>query len=144
MTIGCDEMKISGLKEKYLQDLNYFLDYADHKRGIENDEKYPEETFHLNFYLNHSEEELYEYINQFLINNKINDDNDIVNISTNVDTLSTISEAVFNKKLWELANVYRQINFKDNVQKIDFTVGFIAMEYFDKKCDLNLERIPQD
>ena len=51
MTIGCDEMKISGLKEKYLQDLNYFLDYADHKRGIENDEKYPEETFHLNFYL---------------------------------------------------------------------------------------------
>lgn len=76
MIMGCDEMKISGLKEKYLQDLNYFLDYANHKRGIENDEKYPEETFHLNFYLTHSEEELYEYINQFLINNKINDDND--------------------------------------------------------------------
>lgn len=72
-----------------------------------------------------------------LINKKINDDNDIVNISTNVDTLSTISEAVFNKKLWELANVYRQINFKDNVQKIDFTVGFIAMEYFEEKCDID-------
>ena len=72
-----------------------------------------------------------------LINKKITDDNNISDISTNVDTLSTISEAVFNKKLWELANVYRSINFKDNVQKIDFTVGFIAMEYFEEKCDID-------
>ena len=69
-------MKISGLKEEYLQDLNAFLEYADTQRGIENDEKYPKESFHLDFYLNHSKEELYDYINQFLAHNKVNDDYD--------------------------------------------------------------------
>ena len=44
-------MKIVGLKEKYLQDLNYFLEYADSPRGKENDEQYPQESFHLDFYL---------------------------------------------------------------------------------------------
>ena len=47
--------------------------------------------------------------------------------------ISTISEAIFNKKLWELATIYRGINFKDNVQKIDFTIGFISLEFFEEK-----------
>ena len=42
-----------------------------------------------------------------------------------------------NKKLWELAGVYRGINFKDNVQKIDFTVGFVALEYFEEKEEID-------
>ena len=58
-------------------------------------------------------------------------------ITTNVDSISTISEAIFNKKLWELAGVYRGINFKDNIQKIDFTVGFVALEYFEEKEEID-------
>lgn len=68
-----------------------------------------------------------------LIKNKLSKESDLTNICTNVDSISTISEAVFNKKLWELANTYRTINFKDNVQKIDFTIGFIALEYFEEE-----------
>lgn len=69
-------MNIIGLKEDYLQDLNYFLEYADSLRGKENDEQYPKESFHLNFYLNHSKEELYDYINQMLTHININNDYD--------------------------------------------------------------------
>lgn len=36
--------------------------------------------------------------------------------------------------MWELAGIYRGINFKDNNQKIDFTIGFIALEYFEEKA----------
>lgn len=68
-----------------------------------------------------------------LIKNRLTKNPTLTNIQTNVDSISTISEAVFNKKLWELANIYRGINFKDNVQKIDFTIGFIALEYFEEK-----------
>jgi len=58
------------------------------------------------------------------------------NIQTNVDSISTISEAIFNKKLWELATIYRGINFKDNIQKIDFTIGFVSLEFFEEKAVL--------
>ena len=68
-----------------------------------------------------------------LIKNKLTIKPDLHTINTNVDSISTISEAIFNKKLWELAGVYRSINFKDNVQKIDFTIGFVALEYFEEK-----------
>lgn len=68
-----------------------------------------------------------------LIKNKLTENPELDSITTNVDSISTISEAIFNKKLWELAGVYRGINFKDNVQKIDFTVGFVALEYFEEK-----------
>ncbi len=68
-----------------------------------------------------------------LIKNRLTKDAELTNILTNVDSISAISEAIFNKKLWELANIYRGINFKDNVQKIDFTIGFIALEYFEEK-----------
>lgn len=68
-----------------------------------------------------------------LIKNKLTENPELDCITTNVDSISTISEAIFNKKLWELAGVYRGINFKDNVQKIDFTVGFVALEYFEEK-----------
>jgi type I restriction enzyme M protein len=44
-----------------------------------------------------------------------------------------ISEAVFNRKLNELAKIYRNINFENNIQKIDFTIGFISLEYFEEK-----------
>lgn len=36
-----------------------------------------------------------------------------------------------------MASVYRSINFKDNVQKIDFTVGFVALEYFEEKEEID-------
>ena len=55
------------------------------------------------------------------------------NIRTNVDSLSAISEAIFNKKLWELATIYRNINFKNNQEKIDFTIGFISLKFFEEK-----------
>ena len=72
-----------------------------------------------------------------LIKNKLTENPDLDTITTNVDSISTISEAIFNKKLWELAGVYRGINFKDNVQKIDFTVGFVALEYFEEKEEID-------
>lgn len=72
-----------------------------------------------------------------LIKNKLTQNPDLDSINTNVDSISTISEAIFNKKLWELAGVYRGINFKDNVQKIDFTVGFVALEYFEEKEEID-------
>jgi type I restriction-modification system DNA methylase subunit len=68
-----------------------------------------------------------------LIKNKLLQDPTLHEIRTNVDSLSVISEAIFNKKLWELASVYRGVNFKDNQQKIDFTIGFIALEFFEEK-----------
>jgi Type I restriction-modification system methyltransferase subunit len=71
-----------------------------------------------------------------LIKNKLSKDPGINDIKTNVDSVSAISEAVFNKKLWELANIYRSISFKNNVQKIDFTIGFISLEFFEEKANL--------
>jgi len=68
-----------------------------------------------------------------IIKGRLSADPNLKNIDTNVDSCSTISEAIFNKKLWELAGVYRNINFINNVQKIDFTIGFIALEYFEEK-----------
>lgn len=71
-----------------------------------------------------------------LIKNRLSKDRSLSNIQTNVDSISTISEAIFNKKLWELATVYRGINFKDNGQKIDFTIGFVSLEFFEEKAVL--------
>jgi type I restriction-modification system DNA methylase subunit len=68
-----------------------------------------------------------------LIKNRLNKNPNLDNISTNVDSISVISEAVFNKKLWELAKIYRNINFDNNVQKIDFTIGFVSLEYFEER-----------
>jgi type I restriction-modification system DNA methylase subunit len=69
-----------------------------------------------------------------LIKHKLSEKPDITDIRTNVDSISTISEAVFNKKLWELAIVYRGINFKNNVEKIDFTIGFVTLEFFEERA----------
>lgn len=68
-----------------------------------------------------------------LIKNKLAKNPTLCDIQTNVDSISTISEAIFNKKLWELKVIYRGINFKNNVEKIDFTIGFVALEYFEEK-----------
>ena len=69
-----------------------------------------------------------------LIKNRLKKNPQLTNIRTNVDSISTISEAIFNKKLWELATVYRGINFKDEQQKIDFTIGFISLEFYEEKA----------
>ncbi len=71
-----------------------------------------------------------------LLKNRIATVSDLSNIQTNVDSISTISEAIFNKKLWELATVYRGINFKDTQQKIDFTIGIVSLEFFEEKAIL--------
>jgi type I restriction-modification system DNA methylase subunit len=68
-----------------------------------------------------------------LIKNKLSANPDLDSINTNVDSISTISEAIFNKKLWELKEIYRSVNFTNNTQKIDFTIGFVALEYFEEK-----------
>lgn len=69
-----------------------------------------------------------------LIKNKLRKNPLTDNIRTNVDSLSTISEAIFNKKLWELETIYRNINFGNNYQeKIDFTIGFISLKFFEEK-----------
>lgn len=74
-----------------------------------------------------------------LIKNKITKNPELDNIVTNVDTLSVISEAVFSNKLWELEKIYRQISFdnNDNIPKIDFTIGFIALEFFEEREIIN-------
>lgn len=77
-----------------------------------------------------------------LIKSRIEKNKDLSEITTNADTIAAVSEAVFNKKLWELATVYRGISFKDNTQKIDFTIGMIALEFFEEKerLDGNYDR----
>lgn len=69
-----------------------------------------------------------------LIKNRLKKDSTLYNIHTNVDSISTISEAIFNKKLWELANIYRGISFDNIQQKIDFTIGFVSLEFFEEKA----------
>lgn len=71
-----------------------------------------------------------------IIKKRLTDDSSIDNICIGVDSLSSVSEAVFNKKLWDLREVYREIDFKDGTQKIDFTIGLIALEYYDEKAVL--------
>ena len=68
-----------------------------------------------------------------LIKNRLRKTPELSNILTNVDSLAIISEAIFSKKLWELEKIYRNINFENGVQKIDFTIGFIALEFFEEK-----------
>ena len=69
-----------------------------------------------------------------LIKNKLKKDPDCTNVITNVDSVSVISEAIFNKKLWELKTIYRDIDFGEGGKdKIDFTIGFITLEYFEEK-----------
>jgi len=68
-----------------------------------------------------------------LLKSKLKKKTYLNDIRTNVDSISTISEAIFNKKLWEMANVYREISFKNHQEKMDFTIGFIALEFFEEK-----------
>jgi len=68
-----------------------------------------------------------------LIKNRLEKNKSLDNIKTNVDSLSAISEAIFNKKLWELAIVYRSINFENDQEKIDFTIGFVSLKFFEEK-----------
>ncbi len=75
-----------------------------------------------------------------IINKRLQKDLSTSDITTNIDIQSTISEAVFNKKLWELANIYRGIDFKNITEKIDFTIGFIALKYFEEKIEQNNEK----
>lgn len=64
------------MNERYQEDLDYFLNFAERKRGKELDKKYYNESMHLDFYFLHSKKELNNFINTFLKNNKINDDYD--------------------------------------------------------------------
>lgn len=68
-----------------------------------------------------------------LIKYRLTKNPDLENILTNVNSRSVISEAVFNKKLWELKKIYRNVKFDNNVQVIDFTIGFVALEYFEER-----------
>ncbi len=56
-----------------------------------------------------------------LIKNRLTKSPTIENIQTNVDSISTISEAIFN----------------NNAQKIDFTIGFVSLEFFEEKAVLD-------
>lgn len=70
-----------------------------------------------------------------IIHSKLSKSNNLEDIVTGVDAKSAISEATFNKKLWELAYVYRNLNFKNISEKIDFTIGFISLKYFEEKIE---------
>lgn len=61
----------------------------------------------------------------------------INDIKIGVDSLSSVSEAIFNKKLWELREIYRGIDFANGTQKIDFTIGMIALEYYEEKAEID-------
>lgn len=72
--------------------------------------------------------DVFRIIRKYLSENPKSD-----NIKMGTDALTSVSEAVFNKKLWELAEEYREIDFANNTQKIDFTIGLIALEYYEEK-----------
>ncbi|WP_337050694.1 HsdM family class I SAM-dependent methyltransferase [Priestia megaterium] len=71
-----------------------------------------------------------------LINKRLQKDRNLTNITTNVDLQSAITETIFNKKLWDLANIYRQVDFKNVTEKIDFTIGFISLKFFEEKEEM--------
>lgn len=64
------------MEKKYKEDLEYFLNYVELKRGMELDKKYPNESMHIDFYFLHSKSELEEFINNFISNNYIKNDYD--------------------------------------------------------------------
>lgn len=68
-----------------------------------------------------------------LIVSRLHRNPELFNVETDTGLKSAITETIFNKKLWELANIYRQIDFKNVTEKIDFTIGFIALKYFEEK-----------
>ncbi len=72
-----------------------------------------------------------------IIKNRLNENPDQDDINVGIDSLASVSEAVFNKKLWELKEEYRAIDFENNTQKIDFTVGMIALEYYEEKAEID-------
>ena len=72
-----------------------------------------------------------------IIKKKLIEDPSKDDIKIGIDSLSSVSEAVFNKKLWELKEEYRAIDFENNTQKIDFTVGMIALEYYEEKAEID-------
>ena len=75
--------------------------------------------------------DVFRIIRKYLSENPKSD-----NIKMGADALTSVSEAVFNKKLWELAEEYREIDFANNTQKIDFTIGLIALEYYEEKAEI--------
>ncbi len=75
--------------------------------------------------------DVFRIIRKYLVENPASD-----NITMGTDALTSVSEAVFNKKLWELAEEYREIDFANNTQKIDFTIGLIALEYYEEKSEI--------
>jgi type I restriction enzyme M protein len=68
-----------------------------------------------------------------LIKKQLTINSEIDNISTSIDTQNSVSETIFNKKLWELANIYRSIDFQNITEKIDFTIGLVALKYYEEK-----------
>lgn len=76
--------------------------------------------------------DVFRIIKKQLTENPTQDD-----IKIGIDSLASVSEAVFNKKLWELKEEYRAIDFENNTQKIDFTVGMIALEYYEEKVEID-------
>lgn len=59
------------MEQQYQEDLEYFIEQTETKRGEKKDSRYPDEYKHLDFYFLHTKEEMNEYINQYLINNTI-------------------------------------------------------------------------
>ena len=72
-----------------------------------------------------------------IIKKQLTEKPNVDDIKIGIDSLSSVSEAVFNKKLWELKEEYRAIDFENNTQKIDFTVGMIALEYYEEKAEID-------
>ena len=72
-----------------------------------------------------------------LIKNQLQKNNTQNKLSTTTGIRSKISEAIFNKKLWELEKIYRLLKFENQIQKTDFTIGFISLKVFEEKSEQN-------
>lgn len=68
------------------------------------------------------------------LKSQLEDQPELSNIILGQDTQDSVSEAKFNKKLWELREIYRSISFQNNEQKINFTIAVIALAYFEEKA----------
>lgn len=64
------------MKQKYIEDLNYFLNFAEQKRGKKLDKKFSNELVHLDFYFLHDKNELNDFIKKYENEHNINDDYD--------------------------------------------------------------------
>lgn len=74
----------------------------------------------------------------------LSQNNSLTNIGTDSEIKNSIKEKHFIQKLAELEKIYRSLSFDNITDKIDFTIGFISLKFFEEKQDQDLNDIEEE